>query len=108
MRANTLRLKLKYRGIEDPITAEVISEMSMQRRIYDVCAAPVVKSNPKGYMGTVFAEGQTGSGQSEMSLLVWLKRQIPCAGILLRSVNEEFIFLQARKSPRLEMHEGAV
>ena len=41
----------------------------MQRHIYDVCAAPVVKFVLEGYNGTVFAEGQMGSGQqSETSL----------------------------------------
>jgi len=42
----------------------VFSEKSTQRQIYDVCAAPVVKSVLEGYNGTVFAYGQTGSGKT--------------------------------------------
>ena len=39
----------------------VFSESSSQRRIYDVCAAPVVQSVLEGFNGTVFAYGQTGA-----------------------------------------------
>ena len=41
----------------------VFSESSSQRRIYDVCAAPVVHSVLEGFNGTVFAYGQTGAGK---------------------------------------------
>jgi hypothetical protein len=40
----------------------------MQRHIYDVRATPLVKSVLEGYNVQAFAEGQTGSGQSETSL----------------------------------------
>ena len=41
----------------------VFNESSSQRRIYDVCAAPVVQSVLEGFNGTVFAYGQTGAGK---------------------------------------------
>lgn len=41
----------------------VFSSESSQRRIYDVCAAPVVQSVLEGFNGTVFAYGQTGAGK---------------------------------------------
>jgi kinesin family protein 3/17 len=41
----------------------VFSASSSQRRIYDVCAAPVVQSVLEGFNGTVFAYGQTGAGK---------------------------------------------
>ncbi|KAL9191567.1 hypothetical protein ACHAXT_001273 [Thalassiosira profunda] len=42
----------------------VFSEKSSQRHIYDVCAAPVVKSVLEGFNGTVFCYGQTGAGKT--------------------------------------------
>ena len=41
----------------------VFSESSSQRRIYNICAAPVVQSVLEGFNGTVFVYGQTGAGK---------------------------------------------
>ena len=41
----------------------VFSDTSSQRRIYDVCAAPVVQSVLEGFNGTLFVYGQTGAGK---------------------------------------------
>ena len=35
-----------------------------QRKLYDICAAPVVSSVLDGYNGTIFAYGQTGAGKT--------------------------------------------
>ena len=108
----------------------VFSENSTQRHIYDVCAAPVVKSVLEGYNGTVFAYGQTGSGKthtmegvhSEMSLRGIIPNAFEqifdhialngsCDKYLVRAsyfeiYNEEIIDLLAKSSPRLELHES--
>ena len=35
-----------------------------QRKLYDVCSAPVVASVLEGFNGTIFAYGQTGAGKT--------------------------------------------
>ena len=42
----------------------VFSNKSTQKQIFDICAAPVVKSVLEGYNGTIFAYGQTGAGKT--------------------------------------------
>lgn len=42
----------------------VFSEKSSQRKIYDVCGAPIIESVLEGYNGTMFVYGQTGAGKS--------------------------------------------
>jgi kinesin family protein 3/17 len=74
----------------------------MQRHIYDVCAAPVVKFVLEGYNGTVFAEGQMGSGQSETSL-----RRSPHAFERIFDTSPlVYGDLLAQSSPRLELLES--
>jgi len=41
----------------------VFANKVTQRKVYDVCAAPVVQSVLTGYNGTIFVYGQTGSGK---------------------------------------------
>jgi hypothetical protein len=108
----------------------VFSEKSSQRHIYDVCAAPVVKSVLEGYNGTVFAYGQTGSGKTHtmegVTSETLLRGIIPNAfehifdhialngsndKYLVRAsyfeiYNEEIIDLLAKSSQRLELHES--
>ena len=75
----------------------------MQRHIYEVCAAPVVKFVLEGYNGTVFAEGQMGSGQSETSL-----RGSPFAFERIFDTSPlVYGALLAQSSPRLKL-PGAV
>ena len=108
----------------------VFSDKSSQRHIYDVCAAPVVKSVLEGYNGTVFAYGQTGSGKTHtmegVASETSLRGIIPNAfehifdhialngsndKYLVRAsyfeiYNEEIIDLLAKSSQRLELHES--
>ena len=108
----------------------VFSDKSSQRHIYDVCAAPVVKSVLEGYNGTVFAYGQTGSGKTHtmegVASETSLRGIIPNAfehifdhialngsndKYLVRAsyfeiYNEEIIDLLTKSSQRLELHES--
>ena len=108
----------------------VFSDKSSQRHIYDVCAAPVVKSVLEGYNGTVFAYGQTGSGKTHtmegVASETSLRGIIPNAfehifdhialngsneKYLVRAsyfeiYNEDIIDLLTKSSQRLELHES--